>query len=357
MKYTLKKLCNELKVKFSGNENLELTHVCGLDNLVPGGVGFLNDPSGLDSIPVPEGVHKKKDIDIGNIATHEVAMVVSKGVKSPSHNLIYSDDPLHLHVKIASLLHPLPKADKSIHDGAVIGNNVDIGDNVTIDANVVIYDDVKIGNNTILRSGVVIMEKSVIGNDCILYPNVVVCNECIIGANVIIYPNAVIGSDGHGYYQREGINYKIPQVGRVIIEDDVEIGACTTIDRGRLEDTIIGKGTKIDNHVQIAHNVEVGEQSLLSAHCAIGGSAKTGHHLIMGGQGGIRDNIKIGNGVIVGPWSAVSSNTKDGTVLLGIPAIQADNWKRNMGYISNIDRLFNRVKKLEKIIKEYEAEK
>jgi UDP-3-O-[3-hydroxymyristoyl] glucosamine N-acyltransferase len=189
-----------------------------------------------------------------------------------------------------------------------------------------------------------------IGKDCILYPNVVIREKCNIGDRVIIHPGAVIGADGFGFFQRDGINLKIPQVGEVIIEDDVEIGACSTIDRGRLEKTIVRQGSKIDNQVQIAHNVEVGAHSLISGQSAIGGSTKIGHHLVLGGQSGIRDNIKVGNNVTVAARGAVSTTTKNNAVLGGSPAIDFEKWRRNVALLNSLESLHERVKQLEELL-------
>ena len=193
------------------------------------------------------------------------------------------------------------------------------------------------------------MSNSIIGNECIFFPNVVIQDRTIIGDRVILQSGAVIGSDGHGYYQREGINKKIPQVGNVYIEDDTEIGACTTIDRARFKTTLIRRGSKIDNQVQIAHNVVLGEQALISAQSAIGGSVTTGEKLIMGGQSGIKDNIEIGKNVTVIARAVVTANTKDKEVLGGMPGRPISQWRRIQALINRLAELFDRVKKLESL--------
>ena len=191
------------------------------------------------------------------------------------------------------------------------------------------------------------MSEVVIGSDCILYPNVVVQDRSNIGNRVIIQSGAIIGSDGHGYFQRKGVNYKIPQIGIVCIEDDVEVGACTTIDRARFHKTVIKQGSKLDNQVQIAHNVTVGEQALISAQSAVGGSVKAGHHLIMGGQSGIRDNVQIGNNVTAVARAVITSNTQDNEVLGGMPGRPVNQWRKLQSLINRLGELFERVRKLE----------
>ncbi len=349
MTCTLRELSEKFNVPYSGNGDLVLTHVCGLENLTSGGVGYITDPNKLSKIPLPkgQGTVTKAASTISDITADHVAMVVSPEIKSPAHNLLFAEDPLVLHVKITDFLHPQFRSEQTMHPTAVIGKNVVVGKGATIDPNVVIYDNVTIGKNTILRAGVVVMPDTVIGSDCIIYPNVVIRDNCTIGDNVIIHPGAVIGADGFGFFQRDGINHKLPQIGRVIIEDDVEIGACTTIDRGRLEDTIIRKGAKIDNQVQIAHNVEIGAHSIISGQSAIGGSTKIGHHLIMGGQSGVRDNVTVGDHVMIAARGAVANTTRDGAILGGSPARDFDKWRRSIIFLNGLETIYDRMKKLE----------
>ena len=212
------------------------------------------------------------------------------------------------------------------------------------------YDNVAIGDHSVIRAGVVVMNDSTIGKHCIIHPNVSVSDHCTIGNNVILHSNVVIGSDGFGYYQRNCVNVKIPQVGGVIIEDDVEIGAGSAIDRARFYNTIIRKGSKFDNLVHIAHNVEVGEHSFIAGQSGIAGSTRTGHHLIMGGQSGIRDNLEIGDHVTLLARTAVLADTKSNSTMAGMPARPFKKWKKNQALLNSIDRITNRLKKLEKLV-------
>ena len=350
---SLKKLAEKLGLEFSGNAKLKITHVCGLDSLQKGGLAYLTSPDGLASVPVPAGMSRHAGISMGEINPSQVALIVSTGVKNDKHNLIFSEDPLSSHVEAANLLHsatpeiPGLSGRKGVHSSAVISNNVKLGKNVKVGPKSVIYEGTKIGDNTILHAGVVIMSEVVIGSDCILYPNVVVQDRSNIGNRVIIQSGAIIGSDGHGYFQRKGVNYKIPQIGTVCIEDDVEVGACTTIDRARFHKTVIKQGSKLDNQVQIAHNVTVGEQALISAQSAVGGSVKAGHHLILGGQSGIRDNVQIGNNVTAVARAVITSNTRDNEVLGGMPGRPVNQWRKLQSLINRLGELFERVRKLE----------
>ena len=350
---SLKELAEKLGLEFSGNAKLKITHVCGLDSLQNGGLAYLTSPDGLASVPVPAGMSRHAGISVDEINSSQVALIVSPGVKHDKHNLIFSEDPLVTHVEAAKLLHSISPAipgssgKKGIHSSAVVSKGVKLGKNVKVGPKSVIYEGVKIGDNTILHAGVVIMSEVVIGSDCTFYPNVVVQDRCEIGNRVIIQSGAVIGSDGHGYFQREGVNHKIPQLGIVCIEDDVEIGACTTIDRARFHTTVIKQGSKLDNQVQIAHNVSVGEQALISAQSAVGGSVKAGHHLILGGQSGIRDNVQVGNNVTAVARAVITANTQDNEVMGGMPGRPVSQWRKLQSLINRLGELFERVRKLE----------
>jgi UDP-3-O-[3-hydroxymyristoyl] glucosamine N-acyltransferase len=350
---SLEELANKLKVEFSGNGDLQITHVCGLDSLQPGGLAYLTSPGNIKSVPTPAGMSRQVTTTVDEINSSQVALVVSPEVQHPEHNLLISTDPLATHVAATILLNPvelnIPGLTKksAIHPSAVISKSAKLGRNVIVGPKVVIYDGVSIGENTILHAGVVIMGHVVIGVDCILYPNAVVQDKSEIGDRVILQSGAVIGADGHGYFQREGTNRKIPQVGNVRLEDDVEIGACTTIDRARFRTTIIKQGSKLDNQVQIAHNVSLGEHALISAQSAVGGSVKTGDHLIMGGQSGIRDNVNIGNNVTAVARAVITANTQDKEVIGGMPGRPVSQWRQLQSLINRLAELFDRVRKLE----------
>lgn len=352
---SLKKLAEKLNLKFYGNENLQITHVCGLNSLQKGGLAYLTNPDGIKSVPVPAGMSKKIDHSLDGIDSSLIGFIVPLGFKHRDKNLIFSSDPLLTHVTASKLIHSIENRipditrSKKIHPSAYVNKSVKLGKNVVVGPKVVIYEGVIIGSNTIINSGVVIMSDTVVGNDCTFFPNVVIQDRTIIGNRVIIQSGTVIGSDGHGYFQREGINKKIPQLGNVCIEDDVEIGACTTIDRARFNTTLIKRGSKIDNQVQIAHNVILGEQALISAQSAIGGSVIAGEKLIMGGQSGIKDNVEVGNKVTVIARAVVTGDTKDKEILGGMPGRPVIHWRKIQALINRLTELFDRVKKLESI--------
>ena len=355
MRITLKTLAEKLGLTYSGKAGLNLDHICAIETLDNGGVAFVNSPQELSDLPTPTGIFDSRQKSIESISAQmDGAIIVSQNINNPSLNLIFSDDPLKHHIEATALLYDPPDQSRTVHPDASIGENVHIGNDVTIDARAVIYDHVSIGDNTIIRAGVVIMANSVIGQDTLIYPNVTIRENCRIGNRVIIHPGAVIGADGFGYYQREGINLKIPQIGSVVLGDDVEIGAGTTIDRSRFSETIIGNGCKLDNLIHIAHNVELGDHALIAAQSGIAGSVKTGHHLMMGGQSGIRDNLKIGDGVTLFARTLITSKTNDHEIVAGMPSRPIKIWRQVQALINSLDNLFERVRQLEKRLRSAE---
>lgn len=226
-----------------------------------------------------------------------------------------------------------------------------IGDNTSIGKNVVIGKNCKIGKNNKIFHNTVIGNDVIIGDNCLIYPNVYIGDRVKIGNNVIIYPGVVIGSDGFGYLRdNNGNHHKIPQIGDVVIEDDVEIGANSCIDRAALGSTIIKKGTKIDNLVQIAHNVIVGEQTAISSQSGIAGSSKIGSYCTFGGQVGIADHITIGDRVMLGAQSGVSKSLKGDAIYMGTPAKEYKKYIKIETYQRNLEELFEKVKQLEQEI-------
>jgi UDP-3-O-[3-hydroxymyristoyl] glucosamine N-acyltransferase len=355
MTYSVAELSKLLDLNFSGNGDTQIDHACGIDNIKSGGLAYITNPSELANLPTPKGIFDSRQTDLNQIqSTEGSAIIVPIDARAEPHTLIYSDDPIFHHAKATELLHKTTAISHSLHPQATLGKDVVLGEGVTIDAQVVIYDNVTVGNNTIIRAGTVIMDNCIIGEDCLIYPNVSLRENCRIGNRVIIHPGAVLGADGYGYFQRSGKNFKLPQIGGVIIEDDVEIGACTTIDRARFEQTIIGRGSKLDNLVHIAHNVKLGEDSLITAQSGIAGSTSTGHHLIMGGQSGIRDNLKIGDNVTLLARTLVTSKTDDHTTVAGMPSRPIRVWRQIQALINNLDGLFERIKVVEKRIQDTE---
>ena len=249
-------------------------------------------------------------------------------------------------LKFEKELNPLPKP--GVHPSAVVDQSAKVGTGVSIGPLAVVEEGAEIEDNAVISAGCYIGAQTRIGANARLYPNVTVRERCLIGRNVILHPGVVIGSDGYGYINVSGRHQKLPQVGRVIIEDDVEIGANSAVDRAALDATVIGAGTKIDNLVHIAHNVRIGKNCLILAQAAIAGSTAVGNNAIIGGQAGISDHLTIGDNTIVMSKTGIMSDLAAGQVVFGHtgrPRVQA---MRIEVILSKLPELYATVHKLKK---------
>lgn len=237
--------------------------------------------------------------------------------------------------------------------GAHVADGVELNrERVSVGPGVTIERGAIVGNGSTLCSGAFVGEGVVIGEDCYIHPNVTVRAGCLLGDRVILQPGAVIGSDGYGYELIEGRHEKVPQVGIVEVEDDVEIGANTCIDRARFGRTVIGKGTKIDNLVQIAHNVEIGEHCLLVSQCGMAGSSRLGNYVTIAAQAGVGGHLKLGDQVVVTAQSGVLKNLPDAGAYLGTPARPMKQEQRKMASLNRVPELLKEVKILKKKLEE-----
>lgn len=264
-------------------------------------------------------------------------------------NYILSTTPsLSFQTIIELFLHPIASAFDGIHPSAQIAHNVLIEKNVTIGPNAVIDQKCTIGEGCTIGAGVFIGAETILGNSCVIYPNVVIREGTRIGNRVIVQPGAVIGSCGYGYHtDHQGKHISLKQLGTVILEDDVEIGANTTIDRARFKVTLIKRGTKVDNLVQIGHQVELGEDNLIVSQVGISGSTKTGRHVIIGGQAGIAGHLTISDQVILAARSGVSKSINEAGVYMGAPVMPRKEFGEQLAQIRNIGKLISRVATLE----------
>lgn len=288
--------------------------------------------------------------------TKASAIIISPEIEKTRENITYIvvENPAEaLYKIILNYFNPDFSFD-GIDSSASVDDNATLGKNVQIGKNVVIDNGVSIGENTTIYHNTVILKNVTIGKNCLIFPNVTIRENCVIGDNVIVHPGVVIGSDGFGYNtDKQGIIHKIPQIGNVIIEDDVELGSNTCIDRAALGSTIIRKGTKIDNLVQVAHNVEIGESTAISAQCGISGSSKVGSHVILAGQVGLADHIEVEDLTIVGAQAGLSKSVKKGKYF-GTPAKEMGNFARLEGHVRNLPNYAKTIKALEKRIEELE---
>jgi len=288
--------------------------------------------------------------------TKASAVIVGKDAPSTSVALLIAEDPYYAFMQIMVLLHGHRKHKKvgispraSISDSAKIGVDCHIHDFVRID------DEAKIGDGCIIYPGAYIGRGVQIGNDSIIYSNVTIYDGCKLGNRVIINANTTIGEDGFGYASHKGVHHKIPQIGTVVIEDDVEIGACCGIERGTLGDTVIGQGSKLGDLITIGHGTKIGPHCLLVAQVGIAGSTTLGHHCVVGGQVGIVGHINVGNNVTIAAQAGVINNVPDGKVILGAPAIDAGQGRRAYGLIQYLPEMRQTIKELQAQVAELQA--
>lgn len=316
--------------EISGNTELEIKGVSGIQDVKEGEITFL-----ADSKMASECSKSRASAVI-------VREVVSE-IKKPQ---VVVKNPYYAFAKLLEMFHPSPPASAGISRLAVVAEGAIIGSNVAIGPFAYVSERANIGDNSVIHPGVFIGAGTTIGAGCVIYPNVTIREKVFIGSRVIIHPGVVIGSDGFGYVFEDGRHYKIPQVGGVSIGDDVEIGANTTIDRATTGTTVIGKGTKIDNLVQIGHNVRIGENSIVVAQTAIGGSTRIGNYVVIGGQVGVADHAEIDDGCMVGSQSGIMGRLSKG-VWFGSPAIPHRDWLKASVIFAKLPALNKKIKELE----------
>ncbi|MDP8205911.1 MAG: UDP-3-O-(3-hydroxymyristoyl)glucosamine N-acyltransferase [Candidatus Electryonea clarkiae] len=264
---------------------------------------------------------------------------------------LVTQEPYIGFLKALRLFHPeQTRPSPGIHSTVTISPQARVSENVSIGPLCVIEEDAEIGEGTIIRAQCYIGNGAKIGNDCLIYSHVTIREQCRIGNHVILQDGVVIGSDGFGFAPQDQGYLKVPQVGIVVIEDDVEIGANTTVDRATLGETRIRKGVKLDNLIQIAHNVEIGENTVIAAQTGIAGSTKLGKGIMLGGQVAINGHINISDGVMAAARSGISKDPGEKTIVGGTPAREIGTWRRIEASLSRLPELIRRVKALEKKI-------
>jgi len=280
--------------------------------------------------------------------TKASAVIVGKETADSSVPLLIAEDPYYAFMQIMVLLHGHRKHKKvGISQRASISDSAKVGADCHIHDFAVIADDARIGDGCVIYSGVYIGHGVQIGNDSIIYPNTTIYDGCRLGNRVIINANTTIGEDGFGYATYEGVHHKIPQIGGVIIEDDVEVGACCGIERGTLGDTVIGQGSKLGDLVTIGHGTKIGQYCLLVAQVGIAGSTTLGHHCVVGGQVGIVGHINIGHNVTIAAQAGVVNNIEDGQIVLGAPAIEANQGRRAYSMIQYLPEMRQSIRSLQ----------
>lgn len=319
MAVSLKSLAQQVRAELIGDGDIEIHSVNTLEEAKPGQISFLANPKYVKQLET----------------TQASAVIVASSVKFDRLPLLKSKEPYYAFTQAVVALHGYRKHPfQGIHADAHIDPSATIGE------------------GTIIYPGVFIGPRVKIGRDCVLHPNVVVYEDCVIGDRVLIHANSVIGSDGFGFATVQGIHHKIPQVGKVVLEDDVEIGACSTLDRAALGSTVIGKGSKVGNLNAIGHNVRIGEHALIIAQVGIAGSVRIGHHCTMAGQVGVAGHLKIGNNVTLGAQTGVIEDLPDQSTYIGAPAMPAQQARRVYSLFTQLPDLLSRIKQLEQKVEE-----
>jgi UDP-3-O-[3-hydroxymyristoyl] glucosamine N-acyltransferase len=332
MNLTVAELAKQLAGEVTGDATAALTGFTMIDRAQAGHLTFAETPEYFAAAE----------------ASAATAIICGKDSASDKKILIRVANPRIAFAKALAIFFPEPKFAPGIHPSAVIAKSAQVDPTAHVGPHCTVGERVKIGAGCVLQGGNFIGDDSTLGDGTNLFPNVTVYFRSQIGKRVRLHSGTVIGSDGFGYVLDAGFHRKVPQVGNVVIGDDVEIGSNCSVDRGALGATVIGKGTKIDNLVQVAHNVEIGEHCILCAQVGIAGSAKIGSYTILAGQVGIAGHLKIGNKVTVGSKSGVMHNIPDGETWLGTPAQPDRQAKRMMIAMQRLPELFKKIAEWEK---------
>ena len=338
---SLKEIARLIEGEVIGDESIEVEGVAGIEEAKEGEISFVSDKKHLPRLET----------------TQASAVIVSREIKEAKVPLIRAENPHLAFSQVMRILEPYQKPTKGVHPSAIIPEGVDLGKEISIGAHSVIEGGVKIGDNTIIYPLVYVGKGSKIGKNCLIYPQVMIREGVEIGNRAIIHSGTVIGSDGFGYIPHEGKQHKVPQIGKVVIEDDVEVGANVTIDRATLGMTWIKRGAKIDNLVQIAHNVVIGEDSIIVAQVGISGSTEIGKGVTLAGQAGVVGHIKIGDGAIVGGGAAVLKSVPSHTIVSGHPARPHVQAKRIEASVLRLPELYKMVRELKRRIEELEKKR
>ncbi|PKL51720.1 MAG: UDP-3-O-(3-hydroxymyristoyl)glucosamine N-acyltransferase [Nitrospira bacterium HGW-Nitrospira-1] len=326
----LKDFAGIVKGVIQGNPETEITGVSGIMDANEGDITFVSSAKYLRQ------AHQSK----------ASCIIVKEPIPDIKTSQLCAPNPYFVFAKAIECFYPESTFEPGISEKAIVSNRALLGKDVSVYAFACLSDNISIGDGTVIMPGVFVGEKTKIGKHCVIHPNVVIREGVIIGDRVVIHSGTVIGSDGYGYTFEKGEHYKIPQVGGVIIEDDVEIGSNVSIDRATLGNTVIGRGTKIDNLVQIAHNVKIGEKSLIMALAGIAGSSEIGSYVTIGGHTAIADHTVIESGTMIAGKSGLFGHVTKG-VYSGSPAIPHKDWLRSQALFAKLPEMYKRIIELE----------
>jgi len=324
-----------------GDGNLEVGGIRPLDTAKTEHLSFLHNPKYVEEAK----------------ASAAGAILVADPEALPGRNLLVCPEPYLALAQALEIFHPVERPEPGVHPSAVVADDVSVGEGASVGPLVSVAAGATIGDRSIVGAGCILGRDTRIGADCVLHPRVVVEEYCQLGDRCIVHSGTVIGSDGFGFATVDGTHHKVPQVGIVVLEDDVELGSNVCVDRAALGETRIGRGTKVDNLVQIAHNVEIGEHCLLVAQVGISGSTQIGHHTVFAGQSGCSGHLKIGSGVVLVARAAAFKDVPDGATMAGAPARPHREWLKANANVQRLDGLRAKVKHLEERFAELEGKK
>ncbi len=340
MKFTVREIANLIKGTVEGDENAEIFKLSKIEQGEPGSISFLANPkytqyiyqTKASAVIVNNDFVPEQKLDCTLIRVENAYNAFGMMLEA-YNNLIRRKSGISKHAAIAE--------SAEIGENCYIGNFVSIGEYVRIGANVKIHPNSTIGDNV------------VIGDNTEIFAGVSIYNDCHIGSDCTLHSGVVIGGDGFGFAPQSDNQYaKMAQIGNVVIHDKVEIGANTTIDRATLGSTVIGRGVKLDNLIQIAHNVEIGENTVIAAQTGIAGSTSIGRNCMIAGQVGIIGHLKIGNEVKIAAQSGISTDVADGSIIMGSPAFEISNYRKSYVYFRGLPKLVDRISALEKKLKD-----
>ena len=336
MKFTATQIAGILDGDIIGNPDVEVSRLSKIEEGTEGSLTFLANPKYKSYI----------------YSTKASITIVNKNFESENGlttTLIKVEDAYKSFSKLLEYYNQIKMNKSGIEQPSFISESSKYGENIYVGAFSYIGENVVIGNNVKIFPNTYIGDNVTIGNDTVLFSGAKVYSDCVIGSNCVINSGVIIGADGFGFVPNENGEYtKVPQTGNVILEDFVDVGAATTIDRATLGSTIIRKGVKLDNQIQIAHNVEIGENTVIAAQTGIAGSSKIGKNCQIGGQVGIAGHITIGNNVKVQAQSGIGRNINDNEVLQGSPSFAYSDWNKSYVYFKNLPKIVKTINELEK---------
>jgi UDP-3-O-[3-hydroxymyristoyl] glucosamine N-acyltransferase len=336
MKFTAAQIAGILEGEVIGNPNAEVYKLSKIEEGTEGSLTFLANPKYTNFIYSTQAT----------IAIVNASFVPEQEITT---TLIKVEDAYQSFSKLLEYYNQIKLMKSGIEQPSVISEGVTYGTDLYLGSFCYVGKNVSIGNNVKIYPNCFIGDNVTIGDNCVFFAGVRIYSESIIGANCTIHSGTIIGPDGFGFApQEDGTYKKVPQIGNVIIEDDVEIGACTTVDRATLGSTIIRKGVKLDNHIQVAHNVEIGENTVIAAHTAIAGSTKLGKNCMIGGQVGFAGHLTIGDRVKIQGQSGIGKNLADDEVVQGSPAFNYGDFAKSFVHFKNLPKIVSEIEQLKK---------